>query len=168
MMSILKTIVERRSVRDFSEERIPHEALGQILEAGRWAPSGLNNQPWSFVIIKDTALKDKLSRFTESSKVIKAAATLVVVFLDKTKSYNRKKDIQAVGASIQNMLLTAHDLGLGTCWLGEILNQADGVEKVLRVPGAFELMAVVAIGRPKAKFKKGRRMALKRLIYKEY
>lgn len=167
-MPILNTIVERRSVREFTTESAPDEALNQILEAGRWAPSGLNNQPWAFVIIKDVSLKDKLSRFTESSEVIRDAAVLIAVFLDKDKSYNRDKDIQAIGACIQNMLLTAHDLEWGACWLGEILNQADEVEKALNVPRAFELMAVVAIGRPKAKLKKGRRTALQKLIYKEY
>ncbi len=167
-MPILNTIVERRSVREFTTESVPDEVLDQILEAGRWAPSGLNNQPWSFVIIKSAALKDKLSQFTRDSEVIKAACVLVAVFLDKAKSYNREKDIQAVGACIQNMLLAAHDLGWGACWLGEILNQAEKVEKVLKVPRTFELMAVVAIGRPKAKSKKGQRVALKKLIYKEY
>lgn len=167
-MPILKTIVERRSVREFTAESVPDEALNQILEAGRWAPSGLNNQPWSFVIIKDMTLKNKLSQFTESAEVIKGACVLIAVFLDKAKSYNRDKDIQAIGACIQNMLLATHDLELGACWLGEILNQADRVERSLEVPRAFELMAVVAIGRPKAKLKKGRRMALKKLVYKEY
>jgi len=58
------------------------------------------------------------------------------------------KDLQAIGACMQNMLLAAHSLGLGASWQGEILNRADEVEELLGVPSYYELMAVLTLGYP--------------------
>ena len=72
----------------------------------------------------------------------------VAVLLDHSQSYDRVKDIQAIGACIQNMLLTIHHLGLGGVWLGEILRNRDSVERILEVPQSCELMAIIAFGHP--------------------
>jgi len=72
----------------------------------------------------------------------------VAVLLDHSQSYDRVKDIQAIGACIQNMLLTIHHLGLGWVWLGEILRNRDSVERIPEVPQSCELMAIIAFGHP--------------------
>jgi nitroreductase len=68
--------------------------------------------------------------------------------LDKRRSYSREKDIMAIGACIQNMLLAAYELGLGSCWLGEILNRRKDAERYLRTPKNLELISVITIGFP--------------------
>ena len=90
---------------------------------GSWAPSGLNNQPWRFVIVRDSQLRSDLADCTKYGKIIRNAPVCIAVFMDQSKSYDRVKDLQAIGACIQNMLLSIHDLGLGAVWLGEILNK---------------------------------------------
>jgi len=87
------------------------------------------------------------------------------VFLDKDESYDRTKDIQAIGACIQNMLLAIHALGLGGVWLGEILKNKDKVSKVLDAPDNLELMAVVALGYPAEKDRKGSRKGLDKVVF---
>ena len=72
----------------------------------------------------------------------------IAVFLDHLRVYDRTKDVQAVGASIQNMLLTIHSMELGGVWLGEILQNKEKVGELLRVDKDLELMAVVALGHP--------------------
>lgn len=167
-MTILATIKARRSIRKYAGQPIGDSVLEQILESGRWAPSGLNNQPWKFIVVRHPEVKKKVAKSTECGKIVEAAAILIAVFLDKGRSYNHLKDVQAIGACIQNMLLAIHDLGLGGCWLGEILNKASEVEKTLGVPDSFQLMAVVAIGHPKhRKPQKSSRIPLKNLIYKK-
>jgi nitroreductase len=86
------------------------------------------------------------------------------VFLDHSESYDRVKDIQAVGACIQNMLLTIHHLGLGGVWLGEILRNRESVEKALEVPESCELMAVIAFGYPAEMRGVGSRKPVERVI----
>jgi nitroreductase len=165
---ILEVILTRRSIREFKAEPIPREALASILEVGRWAPSGLNNQPWRFAVIEDEQMLFKLAYLTKYSSIILQAPAALAVFLDKEASYSRDKDILAIGACIQNMLLQIHALDLGACWMGEILNHSKEVESLLKVPASFELLAVVAIGYPKEEEKKGAksdRKDLKELVF---
>jgi nitroreductase len=81
--------------------------------------------------------------------------------------YNDVKDHQAMGACIQNMLLAAHALGLGAVWLGEILNNAESVRAFLELPREMELMAVVAIGHPRAGSRTSQRKKLEDVLIKE-
>jgi nitroreductase len=161
---MLEEIRTRRSIRKFTTDAVDDQTLDRIIEMGTWAPSGLNNQPWKFVIVRDRDLKIELSRQTKYSHIIKGAPVCIAVFLDNAESYNRVKDIQAMGACIQNMLLAVHHLGLGGVWLGEILNNREAVEKILDVPESCELMAVVALGHPGEARGKGSRRALDRVI----
>jgi nitroreductase len=161
---ILDTIKKRRSVRKYSKELPTDADIERILEAGRWAPSGLNNQPWRFLIVKDKTAIEGLSRFTKYGDVLRAAAVVIGVFMDLKSSYNRDKDLMAIGACIQNMCLQAYSMGLGTCWLGEILNRKEEVRKYLHLDEGLELMAVVTLGYPNEKITKGSRKPLKELM----
>jgi nitroreductase len=166
MNPVLKAIRERRSIREFTDEALDEKEIEAILEAGRWAPSGLNNQPWRFVLISDEAVRKEISKMTEYSEILNHAPLLIAVFLDIQQSYNRGKDLQAVGACLQNMYLAAHSLGLGSVWVGEILNRREDVERALGVPEQFELMAVQAVGHPRKDPSDSERKPLSELIYK--
>jgi nitroreductase len=168
MNSVLQAIRERRSVRKFTQENVDEESLERILEAGRWAPSGLNNQPWRFVVITDETVRKGVAERTKYRKVLEAAPLHIAVFIDMDRSYNRTKDIQGIGACMQNMLLAAHSLGLGTVWMGEILNRRGEVEQILEVPESYELMAVLAVGHPYRKPVDSERLPLSELVFKRF
>src|SRR4030067_1616097 len=140
---VIRAIKKRRSIRQCKEDPVPEEILDQILESGLWAPSGKNNQPWKFAFIQDPATKESLATFTHYSSIINHATVCIAVFLDHSRVYDRTKDVLAVGASIQNMLLTIHELGLGGVWLGEILKNKEKVGEVLGTDKDLELMAGV-------------------------
>ncbi len=147
-MDVLDAIRSRRSVRSFRPDPVPAEALERVLDAARWAPSGLNNQPWRFVTVQDPALREALAALTKYGRILRAAPVAVAVLLETATSYHREKDLQAIGAAIQNLLLAAHATGLGACWLGEILNRRAEAEAALGVAVPLELAAVVALGVP--------------------
>ncbi len=157
-MDILEIIKNRRSVRKFTAQEIEEEKIEKILEAGRWAPSGKNNQPWKFYLLKEKAKLSELANLTVDAPIIKNATLCVCVFLDKNLMYDRTKDCQAIGACIQNMLLEAHSLGISSCWLGEILKNKDKVNQLLNLSDRYELMAVVAFGYPAEKPKSTRKL----------
>jgi nitroreductase len=163
---IFEVIKNRRSIRKYKRKEIEEQKLNKILKAGCWAPSGLNNQPWRFVLVRDKKLKAKLSRLTEYGEIIKGANVVICVFLDKRSSYHREKDIMAIGACIQNMLLEAHSLGIGSCWLGEILKNEGKVRKLLGLDQRYELMGLVGLGYPAEAPKAPRRKGLSKLILK--
>jgi nitroreductase len=164
-MDILKLIKTRRSIRRFKRNQIPYKLIEKILEAARWAPSGLNNQPWRFLVLEKEK-KNILANYTKYSFIVKNADKVILVFLDKDSSYHYEKDLMAIGACIQNMLLYIHSLKLGACWLGEILNQRDQIHKILKIPKNLELEAVIALGKPAIFPKKGKRKKIKDLILK--
>lgn len=161
MLELIKT---RRSVRRYSGRTVDNEAVSTILEAGRWAPSGLNNQPWRFVIIGDEARKASLAEQTRYHQVIKGADVLIAVFIHTPSMYHEVKDHQSIGACLQNMLLMAHGLSLGAVWLGEILKNADQVRDILGLGNELELMAVLALGWPEGAETSSERKPLADLI----
>ena len=162
-MQIDDALKQRRSIRQYLDKLPGDDLIGRVLEAGIWAPSGLNNQPWKFKVLRGKQ-KDGMAKFTKYARIIKDAPVVIAVFLDNGASYNLDKDIMAVGACIQNMLLQADALGLGTCWLGEILNQRQDVEQYLQVDTDCELMAAVALGYSDEELTKGCRKKLKSFI----
>ena len=91
---------------------------------------------------------DRSNQEKEIGSIIENAPVRIAVFLDHSRVSDRTKDVQAVGASIQNMLLTIHSMELGGVGLGEILQNKEKVEELLRVDKDLELMAVVALGHP--------------------
>ncbi len=167
-MELLEGIYSRRSVRDFTDEPVSREDLIEILKAGSWAPSGLNNQPWRFAIVRDGAKRGELAKLTRYRHIIDGAPAALAVFCDREAMYNEVKDHQGIGACLQNMLLAAHGLGLGAVWLGEILNRCDDVRRLLEVPEGLELMAVIAVGHPARRDQRPNRKCLAELLVKEF
>ena len=145
---IIEAIYKRRSIREYTNDEVTPEQLREIVRAGAWAPSGLNNQPWRFVIVRDPVVRDQLAGETHYSHIIKAAPAVIAVFLDKGAMYDEVKDHQAAGACIQNMLLAVEAMELGAVWLGQILKNKDKVNEILSLGNEYDLMAVLAIGHP--------------------
>ncbi len=162
-MKVDEVIKQRRTIRQYLDKVPGDEDIRRIIEAAIWAPSGLNNQPWKFQVLKDDR-KNGLAKFTKYARIIKDAPVAICVFLDNGATYNRDKDLMAVGACIQNILLQAYELGLATCWLGEIINKKQAVEKYLQADSDYELMAVIALGYADEEVTRGCRKNLKSFI----
>jgi nitroreductase len=166
-MDLLEGLFTRRSVRKFTREPVSRAQVLEILRAGSWAPSGLNNQPWRFAIVFDAAVRGELAKLTRYGRIIRGAPVCLPVFADRQVMYHETKDHQSMGACIENLLLAAHGLGLGAVWLGEILKSADEVRGILGLPASLELMAVVAVGHPAGVVKAPARRDLDELIVRE-
>ncbi len=117
------------------------------------------------MVITDPETKEKLAELTVSGRIIREAPVCIGVFMDTEVSYHREKDLQSIGACIQNMLLAAHCMGLGSVWLGEILKNKDKVEEILQTPPNYDFMALVAVGYP-AKEGRSTRRPLEEVIYR--
>ncbi|MCB2353915.1 nitroreductase family protein [Clostridium estertheticum] len=163
MNSVMPCILERRSIRKYTSEEISKDVIMQLLNAAKWAPSGNNIQPWRFsIVMNNKELIKKLSSLTVYHNWVENAPCLIAVFLD-SKSLDDKipsiylKHAQSIGAAIQNMLLTAHELGLGTCWIGEILKNEGKVRELLEVSDDLQLMAVISVGYSSGKELKSKR-----------
>lgn len=164
---VLRAIYRRRSIREFTDREVTRKQLHEIVKAAIWAPSGLNNQPWRFVIIKDTEIKEQLAGQTHYGHIVRNANALIAVYLSKEDMYDTVKDTQSAGACIQNILLAAESLDLGAVWLGQILKNKFEVNKILGLAENFDLMAVVALGYPSHRNQKSKRKGISELLIKE-
>jgi len=145
--NLIDLIKSRKSVRNFVYKKIDNETIGAILECGRWAPSGRNSQPWKVCIVSHPTVKRLIAEQSKYGGIIESAYLNFVVFLDLERGFDRTKDVLAMGAFIQNMLLAVHAKGLGAVWIGEILKNKEKVSEIFKFsPERFELMGVLTVG----------------------
>lgn len=161
-MDVMEAITGRRSVRKYTQEFISDEQLTQILEAGRWAPSRGNSQPWKFIVMKDDQVRKDLAAVIPTGKFLSDAPAAVAVVVDPESS---KHPEQEGAAATQNMLLAAHGLGLGTCWISVYgTDCAEAVQRMLSVPSGEWVISVVSIGHAADSPEKGRK-GLNELVF---
>ncbi len=144
----LEFIKKRKSIRNFIDQKIDNNTIKEILECGRWAPSGANSQPWRICVVIHPTVKRMLSEKSKYREIIGSAYVNVVIFLDLERGYDKVKDIQAIGAFMQNILLGVHaQKNIGAVWIGEILNRKEEVNEIFKLPSdKYELMGCIAIG----------------------
>jgi len=150
MNEVLNAIKNRRTIRKFKSDPIDEEKLQMILEAGRWAPSFSNLQPWRFIVTRDQGIKkelDKAARETVLHLGINEAPIVILVCVDR-----RVDPIHAIetgAAATQNMALAAHSLGLGAGWIGVWGTEAEiAIKKLFQLPETTRVVSLLPIGIP--------------------
>ena len=142
--NILSTIKSRRSIRKFKSRPVPKNQIKIIVEAGLWAPSACNFQLTEFVVVTDAKIKKELSKY--STRKVEWAPTAIVVFYDSRFTIKNLANVQSGAAAIQNMCLMAHELGLGTLWIGGF--EGEKISEILSVPNGLVPLAIVLVGFP--------------------
>lgn len=152
-MEFEKVVFGRRSVRKFKNIAVEKEKIDKIIEAAIYAPSATNKQAWKFIIVDDENIKEQICKFNGS--IVKVGADiiynapvgiLVLYRNDVSKNYKLYKDtIQSASAAIENMLLRAYDLGLGSCWLCK-LPLPSKMRMIFSIPKKYDIIAYVALG----------------------
>jgi nitroreductase len=153
----LNTICSRRSVRSFTGEAIPRETLMRILRAAMAAPSAVNMQPWTFVVVTNRETLDELCAKLPYAKMLdKAGAAIVVCGIpDKDEVFSKDYWVMDCSAASENILLACHALGLGAVWTAVYVDmeRVADVRTILNVPGNIVPLNVIPIGVPKEKGK---------------
>ena len=148
--NIYDVIQHRRSIRFYKNETPESNVIMKIIAASIWAPSGKNLQPWKIKLITDSNIIKDISTLCTYSRFVGRAPCLILLYLDKNISYNYIKDVQSCGMLMQNIMLTAHVEGLGTCLVGELTEKGEDVKNILNITNdALELMGVLTIGHPR-------------------
>jgi nitroreductase len=151
-MELSEAIVNRRSIRKYKRDPIPDALITEILNSGMAAPSAGNLQSRHFYVVRDRALMKSLAAAALDQTFIAEASVVVVVCTDhkiRAEYGDRGENLYAImdcAASIQNMLLTAHSLRLGACWVGAYNEKA--VSKILNMPDRFRPVAIIPFGYP--------------------
>lgn len=157
-MSIDEAIRGRRSIREYKPDAVPEELVRECLDAATFAPSAKNGQQWRFTVLTGKAKEDltdlyrnKLERpdfdvgssFGSCSMMEEAPVVLIVW---NTNQFGWETEVHSVAAAIQNLLLKAYALGLGTCWIGDIFYAYRAITDYFGKP--WKLLAAITLGWP--------------------
>lgn len=167
MNPVIEAIRARRSIRSYKPDQVKEAELAAILEAGCFAPSAMNGQPWHFTAVQDKAL---LGRLSAQVKAVLAAmdnprikerlqdpawhafynAPTVVIVSGRQDALFHVTDC---AAATQNLLLAAHSLGIGSCWIGIVARlfegpQAAALAQEFAIPDGYKPLYGVALGYP--------------------
>lgn len=148
----MKIFEERRSIRRYSDRPVEDEKLAAVLEAARQAPSWANMQCWTYIVVKDPAVKEAVAATLAGNPIQKAVATAPVVIVAcadperSGKANGQPYYLLDIGISFQQLMLEAWDQGLGTCWVGWI--KEGELRAVLGVPEDIRIVALTPLGYP--------------------
>lgn len=150
-MEFFELVMKRRSIRSFLEKDVDNELLLKLIKAAQYAPSGGNCQPWHYFIIKDKGVITQIIEKSCRQNWLSAAPVLIAVCADMKRSAERYGDrgknlyaLQDTAAAIQNILLGAASLGLGSCWCGAF--DEDELAKILGIYNKMRPVAIIPIG----------------------
>jgi nitroreductase len=173
-MEVLEAIHTRRAVRHYRPDPVGREDILTVLDAANQAPSGLNRQPWEFLVVtgkkvlemggsyrstldeylshwdkspmRDFITRDEFIRFAETYG---GAPVVIVVLIHADDNPNfRKADLESASAALENLLLAATALGLGTCWMTGPTRDEKTLRRILVIPEDREIVAVTPLGYP--------------------
>ena len=146
--SLIDVILTRRSIRKYEDREIPGEVMNKILEAGRQAPSAMNRQPWHFIVVTDSEIKERLSRGRWNRFIREAPVTLVgCAYIGDP--YARKWSAIDTTIAMENMVIAAWAMGVGSCWIGDF--REDEVKGLLGIPDDWRVVALLTFGYPAEK-----------------
>lgn len=143
-MEVYQCIRTRRTVREYKPDPIPEAVVLRILQAGRWAPSSSNSQPWHFIVISNKDTLAALGNIASQGRFIGQAPLAIAIVME-----NAARPQLDAGRALQQMELMAWSEGLGTCFVGvRAAEQQQAIAELLRIPEGMELITILPFGYP--------------------
>lgn len=149
----MKAIRSRRSIRRFTAEPVPDDAIKTLLEAAMSAPSAGNQQPWEFVVISERAVLDAVPGVHPYAQMCREAQAAIVVCGNLERETHKGFWVQDCAAATQNILIAAADLELGSVWCGVYPREdrVRGLRKLLELPAHIVPLSLIPLGHPAEK-----------------
>jgi nitroreductase len=149
-------------VRQYNEKAVPPDVVRRIVEAGRLTGSGMNRQPWRFIVVDDRKTLRQLGTVARTGPYVAQAPLAIVVAIERTKF-----SVSDASRAIQSMILTAWSEGIASNWVGFF--DLDGVKPLLGIPDDLDVLAIVPFGYPVRAVGKGKkqRKPLNEVAYRE-
>lgn len=165
--SLMALFKHRRSIRRYKPDPVPDELVEQILEAGRWAASASNRQPWTFIVIRDKEIHKAVAQhaaffFVQQAHVDDAPVIIALCGDAKNRVY-RQFLHEDIGIAGTQMMLQAAALGLGTCWIGGMQRKAIG--NILGLPPELEMVGLLTLGYPDEAPEPAARKPLEQIVH---
>ena len=144
-MDAITLMKSRRSIRRYEPRPVPREALLEILDCARLAPSGYNLQHWRFVCVTDAAVKGRIAAAALYGRFINEAGACIAVLGER----DAECLVEDCCAATENIIIAAQAFGLGTCWVNSLRKEHSAdVKRILEVPEGYELVSLITVGYP--------------------
>jgi nitroreductase len=149
-METLEAIYTRRSIREYTTLEVPDKLVKKLLAAAMQAPSAGNEQPWHFVIVTDRKQMDALANALPFGKMLHTAPLGIIVCADMDLEKYEGFWVQDCSNATMNLLLAAHDSGLGAVWVGvyPVEDRVASLKNILDLPGSVIPLSVIPLGYP--------------------
>lgn len=177
---MLEVIKRRRSIRKYEDKHLDEDVLAKIIEAGILAPSGSNTQPWHFIIIKSSEMREKVAKVSHNQSWMCSAPVFIVCvadlgsrvmnsskeFIDEQSSMEEVKQIiRDTSISIDHMVLTAESLGIGTCIVAWF--RQEEIRPLLNIPSDKYVVSIITAGYPAESPKPRKRKNVEEVLHYE-
>jgi len=168
-MEAYEAIMTRRSIRAYTAQPVPNDAIKELLAAAMNAPSASNQQPWQFIVVTERKQLDALTTVLPYGQMLKGAPLAIVVCGD-LQLQEEEYWIQDCSAATQNLLLAAHAKGLGAVWLGVYprSERVAGICKLFNLPAHVIPLCIVSVGYPLEPLPPVRRYNEARIHYNQW
>ncbi|KUJ96204.1 MAG: Nitroreductase [Desulfonauticus sp. 38_4375] len=166
-METLEAIFSRRSIRKFKPDPIPREMLETVLRAAMAAPSAGNAQPWHFIVVDSKEILEQIPKLNPYAKMAVEAPLGILVCAELKLEKFPGFWVQDLSAAVENLLLAAHDLGLGAVWTGiyPVEERVKGFQRLFKLPEEVVPLAFIPLGFPNQEYSKVDRFKKERIHY---
>lgn len=167
-MTILETIRSRGSIRRYKETSISKDKLTKILESARLAQSAANRQPWQFIVITEPSIKESLIPASGNQRFVGKAAIVIACLANPKESATVGPFdgfLIDLAIAIENMVLTAWELGIGSCWIGAF--NEEEIRKLLDIPDDLRVVSLLTLGYPDQKSQSKYRKSILEIVHYE-
>jgi nitroreductase len=170
IMDVLNAILDRRSIRNYQAKEIPEDIILTLLKAGMYAPSSRNTQSWHFIVIRDRKSLNAIMKVHYYSQMLEKAPLAIMVCGDKNLESNEGNICVNCSAATQNILLAAHELGIGTVWLGVYprKERMEPIAKLFDLPEHIIPVSLISAGYPDEKVERPERFLPERIHYERW
>ncbi len=153
-MDALEVLFTRRSIRKYTDAPVSDADLKLLLRAAMAAPSANNAQPWQFIVVRDQARREAIARCHPYAQMAPKAPLCIVVCGDLGKEKTPGFWVQDCSAAIQNIMLAARALGLGTVWTGvhPVEERVTAIRQAFGIPDGVIPLGIVVVGHPAQPF----------------
>jgi len=167
-MNTIEAILNRRSIRKYTDKPVNKDVILQLIKAGMYAPTARNSRAWQFVVIQNREILNQLSQLHPYGKMLQEAACAILVCGDR--NIDKAEGYLAINcsAATQNIMLAAHELGLGSVWLGVYPRQErmKEISEFLQLPEHLMPVSLISLGYPAEKRPFPERFELEKIIWK--
>ena len=149
-MDLFSALLKRRSIRKYTDQAIPSGTIDKLLKSAMYAPSAMNNQAWQFIVVNQRKKLDKILKVISHAEMLKSAQAAVLICGDLNLEKNIDYIQQNCSAATQNIMLCAHGLGLGSCWIGvyPVNETISGLQELFKLPEYVIPISLVSLGYP--------------------